>query len=164
MLGTRDLDGKEALKPGEGRVDRAHGECQMVDAEAYAVPGGHRIGGNVGGWRTAKPRHLPELHEDAGRRTRRDEGRLVAVAVVAAVDDAEPRVLEERHVIVEPPLLHVERQVVEPLATPCDESVDEAPRSGALDQLDLPVADEEVGPRELPIVSGPRGLPHADRQ
>src|SRR5262249_20406693 len=125
--GARDRDGEEALEPGEGRVDRAHGERQVVDAEPYAVPGGDRIGRNVVGWRAAESWHLPELHEDAGCGARRDEGRLVAVAVVSAVDDAESCTLEAGDVIVEPVLLDVERQMMEPLAAPRDEPVDEAP-------------------------------------
>ena len=135
----------------------------MVHPEAHASLRCDRIRRDVAGGRAAEAGHLPELDEDAGRRARGDEGRLVAVSVVSAIDDAKPLALEERHVAVEPVLLDVEREMMEPLAAARDELLDEALRPGALDQLELPVADEEVGPRELPIVSGPRRLPHADR-
>src|SRR5438552_16143896 len=92
---------------------------------------------------------------------RMDEGGLGAVPVVAAVDDAQPVALEGRGVGAEPALLDVDREMVRALAAAGEEALDEAPRARALDQLELPVADEEVGPDELVIVAGARLDSHA---
>src|SRR5207249_10713021 len=43
-----------------------------------------------------------------------------------------------------------------------EEAIDEGRRAGALAQLELPVADEEIGPDELIIVAGARIGVHAD--
>ena len=52
--------------------------------------------------------------------------------------------------------------MVPALAVYGEEALDEASRARALDQLELPVADEEVGPDELVIVAGARLDSHAD--
>src|SRR5262249_7487727 len=65
---------------------------------------------------------------------------------------------------IERPILDLEGEVVEPLAPAGEEAFNEAPGTRALDQLELEVADEEVGPGELAIVARPRLDPHADRQ
>src|SRR2546425_447873 len=108
----------------------------------------------------AKP--LAPPREDARRGARRDEGGLVAVPVVAAVDDAQAGALEGRGVGAEPALLDVDREMMHALAAAGEEALDEARRARALDQLELPVADEEVGPDELVIVAGARLDAHAD--
>src|SRR3989441_2627931 len=144
------------------RVDRAHGERHVIDAEAQAVARRDRVGRVIRGRRAVEARHLPELDQDARRGARRDEGGLVAVAVVAAVDDAEARALEGRGVGAEPALLDIDREMMHALAAAGEETLDEARRARALDQLGLPVADEEVGPRELVIVAGARLDAHAD--
>src|SRR5206468_5189293 len=128
----------------------------------HSVAGRDRVGRVILGRRAVKPRDLPELDQDARRAARRDEGGLVAVPVVAAVDDAQPVALEGRGVGAEPALLDVDREMVRALAAAGEEALDEAPRARALDQLELPVADEEVGPDELVIVAGTRLDPHAD--
>ena len=62
----------------------------------------------------------------------------------------------------EPALLDVDRQMMHALAAAGEEALDEARRARALDQLELPVADEEIGPDELVIVAGARLDAHAD--
>src|SRR5207245_10928450 len=141
---------------------RWHGGGQGVDAEAHAVAGRDRVGRVIRGRRAVKPRDLPELDQDARRGSRRDEGGLVAVPIIAAVDDAQPVALEGRGIGAEPALLDVDREMMRALAAAGEEGLDEAPRARALDQLELPVADEEVGPDELVIVAGARLDSHAD--
>jgi hypothetical protein len=58
--------------------------------------------------------------------------------------------------VVEGILLDLEREVMEALTPAREETLDEAARLRALDQLELPVADVEVAPPELAIVSGHR--------
>src|SRR2546428_517949 len=141
LLRPRRLDRKDAPEPGERRVDRAHGERQVIDAEAHAVAGRDRVGRVILGRRAVKPRDLPELDQDARRAARRDEGGLVAVPVVAAVDDAQPVALEGRGVGAEPALLDVDREMMRALAAAGEEALDEAPRALALVQLGLPAVD-----------------------
>src|SRR5439155_1551141 len=162
LLRPRRLDREEAPEPAERRVDRAHRERHVIDAEAHAVARRDRVGRVIRGRRAVEARHLPELDQDARRGARRDEGGLVAVAVVAAVDDAEARALEGRGVGAEPALLDIDREMMHALAAAGEETLDEARRARALDQLELPVADEEVGPHELVIVAGTRLDTHAD--
>src|SRR5207244_9391665 len=85
-----------------------------------------------------------------------------AVAVIAAGDDAEACALEGRGVSAEPALLDIDREMMHALAAAGEETLDEARRARALDQLELPVADEEVGPHELVIVAGARLDTHVD--
>src|SRR5207249_5010232 len=69
--------------------------------------------------------------------------------------------LEGRGVGAEPALLDVDREMMRALAAAGEEALDEAPRARALDQLELPVADEAVGPDGLVIVAGARLDSHA---
>src|SRR5581483_1176445 len=120
------VDAEEAAEPGERVVDRADGEPQVADAEADAVLRRDRLRRVVVRSRAVEPGHLPELDEDARGRPRGDECGRVAVPVVAAVDDPEPRAFEIRRVAGERVLLDVEREVMEPGTSARDEPLDEA--------------------------------------
>src|SRR5947208_12744655 len=163
-LRRRHLDGERPPEPCERVVDRPHGEGQGPRPEADAVALSDGIGRVVGGRLAPEPGNLPELDEDAGRRARRDERRLVAATVVAPVDDPETVPLERRGVAVERALLQIEREVVPALAVRGEEALDGAPGTRALDQLELPVAEEEVGPPELAVVARARRPPQPDRE
>ena len=84
---------------------------------------------------------------------RMDERGFVAVSFVEAADDANAVALEPLEVPCEP--RDLERQVVEPFTASGEEAFDEAPRPRTLDELDLVVADGEVGPKEFRRIAVP---------
>jgi hypothetical protein len=90
-----------------------------------------------------------------------NERGLVAVASVEAVDDANVVGLEPSELGSES--IDRQREVVEALAAPADEPLDEASRAGALDELDLEVADREVGPAKFGRVAVAASLPRLSR-
>src|SRR5437867_1861193 len=162
LLRPRRLDREEAPEPAERRVDRAHGERHVIDAEAHPVARRDRVGRVIRGRRAVEARHLPELDQDARRGARRDEGGLVAVAVVAAVDDAEARALEGRGVGAEPALLDIDREMMHALAAAGEETLDEARRARA--RVELERLAHALGAPSLVNVpdDGEVGPPHLD--
>ncbi len=90
---------------------------------------------------------LPELHECAERRAGMDERGFVAVSFIETVDNANAVALEPLEVPREP--IDLERQMMKAFAATGEEAIDEAPRPRALDELDLEIADGEVGPEEF---------------
>src|SRR5262249_10664479 len=122
----RHADRDEAPEPGERLVDRAHGECQVVDPEADAIELGDGVGWLIHRRLRRDAGHLPELDEDPRRGAWRDERRDVAVPVVAAPDEAEPRRFECGRVWIEPPLLDLDREMMHALAAAGEEALDEA--------------------------------------
>jgi hypothetical protein len=86
---------------------------------------------------------VPELDQRAECRTRRDERGLV-VARFEQIDDAHAAALQRIDGAIE--LGRLDREVVQPLAAFVDEALDEAARPGALDDLELEVADVEIAP------------------
>src|SRR5438093_9175538 len=134
-----------ALEEAGGGRESLERERKMVHLPAHAVlrdgsaPTRHRELRDV--------RLLPELNQRAERRAGMNERRLVTVASVEAIDDAHPFALQPLERGLE--RVDLQRQMVKPFAPVVEKPLDEAAGPGALDQLDLEVADREVRPAEL---------------